>query len=80
MTGERKKLERLKPTLHEKYNEPTFLIDFTKEDIDFGIFCNGETEIEKRPDGTKIIRCKGKTLYLEPRKSSRPRIWEISEP
>lgn len=66
--------------LYEKYEKPTFLVDFAKEEIDFGVFCNGEMEIERKPDGTKIIRCKGRSLYLEPRRGDRPRIWEVSEP
>jgi len=71
---------KVEPRLYEKYEEPTFIIDVTKEDVDFGIFCNGEMEVEKRPDGTKIIRCKGRSLYIEPRRGNRPRIWEVSEP
>jgi len=72
--------KRKEVKLQERYEEPTFLVDFAKEDIDFGVFCNGVMEIERRPDGTKIIRCEGRSLYIEPKKGNRPRIWEVSEP
>ena len=61
--------ERLR--LRKRYDEPTWLVDVTKGEFDFEILCDGVMEVEVKEDGTKIITCKGRTIYREPKKGGR---------
>ena len=68
--------------LKKRYEEPTMFVDVSGGDVDFEIICNGVSEIEIKPDGTKIITCEGRMIYREPPKKDRVLRFfrEVSEP
>ena len=68
--------------LKKRYEEPTWLVDVSRGEFDFEILCNGVMEVEVKEDGTKIITCRGRTIYREPPKRNRVLRFfkEVSEP
>jgi len=74
--------EKERIRLKKRYEEPTWLVDVSRGEFDFEILCDGVTEIEVKPNGTKIITCKGRTIYREPPKKDRVLRFfkEVSEP
>ena len=64
------------------YNEPTFVVNFSKDEDkpDFGVFCDGSVEIIRYDNGSKKIICKGRSIYLEPKRGNKPRELIIEDP